>query len=563
MRCIPLIPWPPICLLLLAIACTDDGGGAALPDGGPDAGPGSEWPYPIDSVAPVWEQCSLFEGEADGRAECATVMAPLFWDDPDDGRKVPITAKRLLAAGEADAQLWLLAGGPGQSGLYSYPPYMEYLQELYPGVDVYTIDHRGTGKSARLECPIAEDPDSSSAEQITYGESFACAEYLQEIWGDGLDGIIASASAIDLAAFIEGSREPDKRVIVHGGSYGSYFVLRYLQIFPDQVDGAIIEAIFPPDGTFIDSDYYTNEVAREVFARCGADETCAAKLGDDPWARLGEVLEAMRGGHCTASGLSADAVRVVFAYALYSNLLATLLPATVYRLERCEPEDADAVYSLYEFLFGDGGAWDIESYSVLLQHHVMFSEMWDHPDFEGVDLAEYFDTLYETTYVAKLSSEAKLNLLNVWPVYADELYDDGFPATDIPLLMLQGEIDPACPLAKAAPLAERYTAAHQHFVTFPNAAHGVCGASPTGTESGDFDCGNRLMLDFLADPTAPLDTSCAQQTLPLDFSGSPGLAGLVFGTPDPYENDGVMPYGDEVDAAALEQRIRRQLAAAP
>ena len=78
-----------------------------------------EYPYPIGEQTAIWEPCSLHEGEDDGRAECATLELPLFWNDQDDGRTLGIRAKRLRAKGESEAQLWLLAGGPGQSGTWT------------------------------------------------------------------------------------------------------------------------------------------------------------------------------------------------------------------------------------------------------------------------------------------------------------------------------------------------------------------------------------------------------------------------------------------------------------
>jgi pimeloyl-ACP methyl ester carboxylesterase len=551
----------PLAVLLVAgVAITpiggcDDGGGSDPPDAGGD---GSPWPYPIDSIEATWHSCSLYEGEDDGLAECAAVEMPLDWSDEGNGRTFVVVAKRLLAATESDLQIWLLDGGPGAAGTYDFPPYMTYLQQLYPGADVYTLDHRGTGKSGRLSCPAAESPESAGGDQIDYGETFGCIPYLEETWGDALDYITTSSSAIDLAALIEASRRPDQRVIVWGGSYGSYFAHRYLQIFPDQADGVVIEAIFTPDGTFIDSDLHIDAVAHELFDRCADHALCADKLGDDPWGLLGSVLEAMRDGHCAVSGLSADLVRIVFAYALYSEKLAALLPAATYRLDRCEPEDATAVFNLYDFLFGEGGAWDIEAYSILLQHHVMFSEMWDHPDFEGVDLDAYFDDLYDTTSVAKLSMPTKKSIKEHWPAYEDPLYDDGWAEAGTPLLMLQGELDPVCPHVKALDMVDHFHGPNQHFVSFPHSCHGVSGASPYPSDEGLADCGQELMLAFMADPTAPLDASCADHTLPIDFDPDPELAEAVFGIADAYENGSSTKSSADPSARA---ELRRDLRA--
>jgi len=557
MRCAPLAILMATALAITLASGCDDGGGSSPTDAGADP----QWPYPIESIDVVWEPCSLYEGEDDGLAECALVAMPLFWDDAGDGRTFDVAAKRLRSQTEGDLQLWLLDGGPGASGTYDFPPYMELFHQLYPGVDVYTLDHRGTGKSGRLSCPAAEAPESADGEQITSGETFGCIPYLEETWDDALGAITSSSSAIDLAALIEADRVKGKRVIVWGGSYGSYFAHRYLQIFPEQADGVIVEAIFTPDATFIDSDVHINDVAHELFDRCADDTLCAEKLGDDPWALLGAVLEAMRDGHCAESGFSADLVRIVFAYALYSEQLASLLPAATYRLDRCEPEDAAAVFGLYDILFGEGGAFDIEAYSILLQHHVIFSEMWDHPDFADTDLDAYFQEIYDTTYVAKLSSPTKNSIKDQWPVYDDALYDDGWAETETPMLMLQGELDPVCPYAKAIDMLDHFNGPNQHFVTFPHSCHGASGSSPYPSGDGTADCGRELMLAFMADPEAPLDTSCVAQTLPIDFDPDPALAEAVFGTADAYENEPASKStADPAARAELRQALRQRLA---
>ena len=49
-------------------------------------------------------------------------------------------------------------------------------------------------------------------------------------------------------------------------------------------------------------------------------------------------------------------------------------------------------------------------------------------------------------------------------------------------------------------------------------------------------CGVELVVQFLADPTKPLDTSCTANVLPLTFAENPTLAMLVFGTSSLYDN---------------------------
>jgi pimeloyl-ACP methyl ester carboxylesterase len=484
-----------------------------------------------DGWTATWQPCSLVEGEDDGLAECSATAMPLFWEDPQDDRTIEVWAKRLPAAQQpADRHIWLLDGGPGASGLYDFPARMSYIQERYPTAAIYTLDHRGTGYTERLGCD-AEGPLTPSGESISTTEYPGCIAQIQEELGDRLEAYTSTQSAYDLAAYIEATREEGVRSFAWGGSYGSYWAQRYLAVAPDQADGVIIEGIAPIDTSLILSEEYTNLAARELFGRCGQDELCSGYLGADPWTVLGDALERMDSeGHCGSSGLSSSLMSALFAYLMYSRSGMAVIPAATYRLDRCDDADEDALVNLYYALFGDGGSWDIESYAILLQHHVMFSEMWDHPDFEGVDLYGWYDELYAEALVVKGYGYGKLEIYEQWPRYSDPIWDDLWPDTDTPMLMLQGELDPVTPHALALDVTEHFTGAHQHWVDFPHSAHGASFDTPVVDDGSQEPCGFQLILDFLADPQASLDTGCVDATLPLSFDPGQAYAEHFFGT---------------------------------
>src|SRR5689334_21902983 len=138
----------------VAFGCgSQDAASTPAPDPTPTAPPVEVTPNP--AAAPiVFETCSLETGGTDRRADCASVEVPLDWKHPE-GRKIPFFVKRLRGnSSAAHRQLWLLEGGPGAAG--------DGLDSLAadavakdPALDVYIPDHRGTGRSARLDCPTA------------------------------------------------------------------------------------------------------------------------------------------------------------------------------------------------------------------------------------------------------------------------------------------------------------------------------------------------------------------------------------------------------------------------
>lgn len=503
-----------------------------------------DFPYALDVSQVTWSPCSLHEGKDDGLAECAQVPLPLFWENPD-GKTLDIYAKRYLAAGESTTQLWLLHGGPGASGVIMFPAMMEILREYLPDVDIYTLDHRGTGYSARLACPEQEAEDSIAGVNVDIIELDDCFAHLKDTIGNWQQAVTTTHSAIDLGAYIHLTREPGKKVIVWGGSYGSYWAHRYLQVFADQADvfadqadGVSIAGIAPPGATFLTFDEEANKAAQLFMGVCKEDPVCSDKLGGDPWAKLVEVMDKLRSGHCSSLGFNYDRIRALFAYVLYYYPHHSVVPAVVYRLERCTDEDVEAVKFLWDVTFGEGGTWDIESYSLLLQHHITFSEMWEHPDYPDVSaMQEYLFGIYETSYVAKNNGLLKLDYYQVWPAYSDEVYDDQWARTTTPMLMLQGKLDPATTWSKAIALKQHFTAPHQVFVTFDYAPHSVFFATPLSRSEDAEHCGMKLFVDFIDSPDSEIDLSCVAKTLPPDFQGTPELAEVLLGTNDYWENN--------------------------
>ena len=55
---------------------------------------------------------------------------------------------------------------------------------------------------------------------------------------------------------------------------------------------------------------------------------------------------------------------------------------------------------------------------------------------------------------------------------------------------------------------------------FPNTGHNVIVGSPTSAAANPENCGMKLFIEFLRQPTATLDTSCTNNILPLDFEGT-------------------------------------------
>ncbi|MEN0067810.1 MAG: alpha/beta fold hydrolase [Myxococcota bacterium] len=283
--------------------------------------------------------------------ECAWVEVPAVRNDEGAGT-LHIGLWRMPGAGEDRTALWLLNGGPGGAG----SAFLEVAAELLDAgleADIYMPDHRGTGNSEFLECPGAiGQPDLAS-----YGA--ACSRELRERWGDRLDGFTTTEAAADLESLIARLRAPNQRVVVYGGSYGSHWAQRYLQLAPDQADAVLTDGTCMQEFcSFTRFDGSRDEALRRVLTDCADDPICAEQLGvgEDAFAVFRTLrTEAEEGTLC----LPALPTLQAFDDLINVSLIAEprLLPALLARLQRCEASDLDAIFAFVtrvNALYGGG-----------------------------------------------------------------------------------------------------------------------------------------------------------------------------------------------------------------
>ncbi len=487
-------------------------------------------PAPHGPLSIVWESCPLETGGTGAGAECAEIPVPADWADPGRG-EITLFLKRIQRAG-ANKQLWLLNGGPGASGA-DFEPLAEPFIDADPSIAIYLLDHRGTGRSHRLGCP-QEDDSSEAGFGITEGEWPACIDAVVDSDGPILDTFSISQAARDLGELIEATREPDASVHVFGGSYGTIWAQRYIELYPEQAATVTMEGIVPFDGSFARYDREYDAVARKYLAVCAADELCASKLGPDPAARFGELYAALDAGHCPAArsvGVTTPMLREMFGSLLLSSYRErALVPALVYRLERCSPDDV-AVIERFAGALGGGSLSVYERlHSIVLAFHIGISELWAEDAPSATDAEAFID---ET--VASLQSTLRMaRRAPTWPVSAPT-EPRGFGSREGPMRLLQGTLDPATPIEGADRVARAFSGPGQVYIVFPNATHSF----DTPVAESQAWCSLVELLHFVQEPEADA-IGCADHLEPLDFAGA-NLAPLYFGASDLWEGGVTQP----------------------
>ena len=96
--------------------------------------------------------------------------------------------------------------------------------------NIYTMDHRGTGCTTRLDCVSAQATTSGSpsGDAIDLSEVDACAQDLEYKYGD-LSSFSMTSAATDIATFIDKFTN-GKSTIVYGMSYGTGLVERLIHL---------------------------------------------------------------------------------------------------------------------------------------------------------------------------------------------------------------------------------------------------------------------------------------------------------------------------------------------
>lgn len=544
-------------------------------DGGEDSDPGTDGaevgldivitPFEVDPMlapAPTvtWEPCgTLADLEDVPRVECAEVTVPLDWKEPD-GETITLWVKRLRAddavVGERPRKaVWFLMGGPGQAGADAEGLVWLWSQRM-PMVDFYLPDHRGTGRSTRLGCELQEMPWTAGGPYVTEEEWPSCRDTVLAEWGERLMHFSTTQAARDLIGLLQAVHSQRDEVTLLGISYGTYLASRYILLAEAmekaspgsraRVAGLVLDSICPPEGCHLsEQDLWEDREARRILARCEDDPDCGPRFVDNSVEdELIALYRAIENGHCPLTSdvaLDVELLRTNLGMMMFNYGARRGVPALVKRYRRCNEDDMLFVRKIYERNFGfDPGAlsgtlptwpgpWQslpLGGYSFPLAINILISEMWEAADPSPEELVERWENTLSCRGVSENASWQTAG----WPRYRDNLAGRWFE-TDMPILALNADFDPATPEPLASRIAEHLDAPHQRYLVMPGHGHNVLVQGQL-VDDPTVACGLLLFEQFVADPKADLDLGCIERSLALKFSMRPQAVQYWFGTTD-------------------------------
>jgi pimeloyl-ACP methyl ester carboxylesterase len=390
----------------------------------PTAAPAPAAPPAISP--PAWGACP-----SGFTSECATLSVPLEHAAPD-GETIDLFVAHRPAVTPGGPALWLLEGGPGGSGA-DLVDVIELLAKRNPSFDIYTLDHRGVGHSTALECAAEESALADDDSAATAAAWDACIMHLEST--HRLRGFNVTEAAHDLSHAIRATRHEAQDVVVYGVSYGTYWLNRYLQLYPDEPNAAIMDSTLVPELMIgPNADQQADRIAKECFDTCGKDPFCASKLGPDPWTTLGRVYDGLRHGHCPALGLTPKTLRGTMGALFDDRDTHVLLLAMLHRVDRCTDADVAAVGRFYDRIFEKPL---YNGYSSELEHHVLLSEFWPPT---SATVAELRDAT-EHVYIGGDYGPLGAKLFPKWPRYVTDDLAHRWHASPRPVLLLAGTLD--------------------------------------------------------------------------------------------------------------------------
>ncbi|GAA1925149.1 alpha/beta hydrolase [Streptomyces sodiiphilus] len=236
-----------------------------------------------------WRSCGV------AGFQCATLTAPLDYEnvDPAQDVQLAVTRARATGPGERLGSLLVNPGGPGASAIDFVQGYAGtgFPQPVRARYDVVGMDPRGTGRSEPVECltdarmdeftSLDRTPDDPEEVERLLAAFKEFGEGCQERSGKLLEHIstVDSARDMDLLRAVLG----DEQLNYYGASYGTQLGATYAGLFPDRAGRLVLDAAMDPRLSTLETDREQAggfETAFRSFAEdCARQRSCP--LGTD------------------------------------------------------------------------------------------------------------------------------------------------------------------------------------------------------------------------------------------------------------------------------------------
>lgn len=454
------------------------------------------------------ETCRIaaHEGRAEAKARCGRLAVPLAAAD-GDGEHIELFVAIVPGMLEEPAPdpFVVIAGGPGDASTRFFAQSQESFARILRERDVLLVDQRGSGQSAPLHCHNLGGQSMVTGAGVNADDVVRLTLDCMKTLRHDPRHFTTSVAVQDLDRVREALGY--QRLNLYGISYGTRVAQHYLRRFPQHVRSVVLDGVLPPAVALGPEVALASQAAlEELFGRCRDDDACAAaypnlaahfdalrqRLSATP---VEVTFDDPRTGESTTLPLDHIALAGVIRLLLYSPLTASLLPTLVDAAHRGDYRKLAAQAQLI--------AAATEQLAVGLNYAVLCTE--DEPFWGDVDMAAQ-----ARTYMGAMFVEVARGVCAQWPSGAMDEDLRAPLASDVPVLLLSGELDPITPPRYATLAAERLGNAKA--LVGAGQGHGMLLES----------CAQRLMADFVASANfEALDFGCLERVRPFPVFASP------------------------------------------
>lgn len=416
-----------------------------------------------------------------------------------DGRQIKLRVARVPAQErhvEPDP-LVLFAGGPGQAASEAWLIVAGALRELNKNRDVLLVDQRGTGQSNPLRCP-----------QMELAEALAVDwDQLETITREclaGLDGDPRYYTTSIAMADYDKVREAlgYEQLNLFGVSYGTRAAQVYLRLFPERVRTMVLDSVAPQTlalGT--EHAEKLDQAVSRVLTACEADTDCNTAFPNvsQSLATLIERLDEEAVPVTVDHPITGEPFEFVFdrevlgsavRFLTYSAETQAMLPLLLN--EAVTENNYNRLAS--QMLITASGL--TESIAQGMEMSVVCAE--DFPLFPSEEESDA-DGMKDLLLGDSLLKASRIQC-EIWPLgdVPGNFHDP--VVSDVPTLLLSGELDPVTP-PEYADRVQAHLSDSLHIVA-PGQGHSVTGRG----------CLGDLVTDFvIAASSAELDTDCVSR----------------------------------------------------
>ncbi len=424
--------------------------------------------------------------------------------------------------------LVMAQGGPGGSTLMLLEPWWEAIAAT-PGLgdrDLVLIEQRGTQFSQPyLFCQEIYEVDRQIAPQLPQLSEETINQKTLAAYGACRDRLLGQG--VDLGAYNSWENADDIPLVMsalgydrfnfYGVSYGTMLGQHLMKRHPDRLRSVILDAVVPLNTNYITESLHSHDRAlRQLFEQCRRSPVCQRE-----YPRLQETFQAvvaqLERQPITTEGF--DAIAYVDAQ-LQAGRSGRVLAANGEQFWRTVAIDGDGLVNLVISALYDSSLipqlpeWLREMRSGDWSSLTELASDWFSPLADGMQQSVLcaeeagFNTPITTDLgsilpeLRPLSTDPQefLDSCRLWPVPTLGPEANRPVSTNIPTLLLSGNLDPVTP----PPFGNQVAASlpHAYHYTFPGLGHGAFASS---------DCANRLVRDFLRNPNQAPDGRCAAQ----------------------------------------------------